>query len=59
LRELRDEDRPMLVSTHDLGSLPEFCDRTVLVKGTVLATARPPRSSPRRTAKSPSAARRP
>ena len=27
----------MLVSTHDLGSVPEFCDRTVLVKGTVLA----------------------
>jgi manganese/iron transport system ATP-binding protein len=27
----------MLVSTHNLGSVPEFCDRTVLVKGTVLA----------------------
>ena len=27
----------MLVSTHDLGSVPEFCDRVVLVKGTVLA----------------------
>ncbi len=26
----------MLVSTHNLGSVPEFCDRTVLVKGTVL-----------------------
>ncbi len=37
LRELRDEGRVMLVSTHDLGSVPEFCDRTVLVKGTVLA----------------------
>lgn len=37
LRELRDEGRLMLVSTHDLGSVPEFCDRTVLVKGTVLA----------------------
>ena len=27
----------MLVSTHNLGSVPEFCDRTVLVKETVLA----------------------
>lgn len=26
----------MLVSTHNLGSVPEFCDQTVLVKGTVL-----------------------
>jgi manganese/iron transport system ATP-binding protein len=37
LRELRDEGRVMLVSTHNLGSVPEFCDRTVLVKGTVLS----------------------
>jgi len=37
LRELREEGRVMLVSTHNLGSVPEFCDRTVLVKGTVLA----------------------
>ena len=37
LRELRDEGRIMLVSTHNLGSVPEFCDRTILVKGTVLA----------------------
>jgi manganese/iron transport system ATP-binding protein len=36
LKELRDEGRVMLVSTHNLGSVPEFCDRTVLVKGTVL-----------------------
>ena len=36
LRELREEGRVMLVSTHNLGSVPEFCDRTVLVKGTVL-----------------------
>lgn len=36
LRELRDEGRVMLVSTHNLGSVPEFCDRTILVKGTVL-----------------------
>lgn len=37
LRELRAEGRVMLVSTHNLGSVPEFCDRAVLVKGTVLA----------------------
>lgn len=37
LGELRDEGRVMLVSTHNLGSVPEFCDQTVLVKGTVLA----------------------
>lgn len=37
LRALRDEGRVILVSTHNLGSVPEFCDRTVLVKQTVLA----------------------
>lgn len=37
LRELRAEGRVMLVSTHNLGSVPEFCDQTILVKGTVLA----------------------
>ncbi len=36
--ELREEGRVMLVSTHNLGSVPEFCDRTILVKGTVLAS---------------------
>ena len=38
LRTLRDEGKVMLVSTHNLGSVPEFCDRTALVKGTVLAS---------------------
>ncbi|TDT77451.1 manganese/iron transport system ATP-binding protein [Litoreibacter halocynthiae] len=37
LREMRDEGRVMLVSTHNLGSVPEFCDRTILIKETVLA----------------------
>ncbi|WP_421091083.1 manganese/iron ABC transporter ATP-binding protein [Pseudochrobactrum sp. MP213Fo] len=37
LRDLRDEGRVMLVSTHNLGSVPEFCDRTVLLNRTVLA----------------------
>ncbi|WP_437353118.1 manganese/iron ABC transporter ATP-binding protein [Neorhizobium petrolearium] len=40
LKALRDEGRVMLVSTHNLGSVPEFCDRTVFVKGTVLAYGR-------------------
>ncbi|MDJ0387483.1 metal ABC transporter ATP-binding protein [Roseomonas sp. E05] len=37
LRELRDEGRIILVSTHDLASVPAFCDQVALVKGTVLA----------------------
>ena len=36
LAELRDEGRVMLVSTHNLGSVPEYCDRTIFIKGTVL-----------------------
>jgi manganese/iron transport system ATP-binding protein len=31
LRALRDEGRVILVSTHNLGSVPDFCDRTVLL----------------------------
>ncbi len=37
MRELRDEGRLMLVSTHNLGSVPEFCDQVVLFNRTVLA----------------------
>jgi manganese/iron transport system ATP-binding protein len=37
LRELRREGRLMLVSTHNLGSVPEYCDQVVLVNRTVLA----------------------
>ncbi len=37
LRELRSEGQIMLVSTHNLGSVPEFCDQVVLVNRTVLA----------------------
>ncbi|MFP1644946.1 manganese/iron ABC transporter ATP-binding protein [Pontitalea aquivivens] len=37
LRALRAEGRVMLVATHNLGSVPEFCDRVVLVRGTVIA----------------------
>ncbi|HEX2851781.1 MAG TPA: manganese/iron ABC transporter ATP-binding protein [Opitutaceae bacterium] len=37
LRELRAEGHIMLVSTHNLGSVPEFCDQVVLINRTVLA----------------------
>ena len=37
LGEMRKEGKIMLVSTHNLGSVPEFCDRTILIKETVLA----------------------
>ncbi len=40
MRDLRDEGRVMLVSTHNLGSVPDYCDRTIFVKGTVLAAGR-------------------
>lgn len=36
LLALKAEGRIILVSTHNLGSVPEFCDRTILIKGTVL-----------------------
>lgn len=37
LRALREEGHIILVSTHNLGSVPEFCDQVVLVNRTVLA----------------------
>ena len=37
LQALRAEGRVMLVSTHNLGSVPRFCDRAVLLNRTVLA----------------------
>ncbi|MGQ0457941.1 MAG: manganese/iron ABC transporter ATP-binding protein [Hyphomicrobium sp.] len=37
LRELRDAGCLMLVSTHNLGSVPDFCDSVVLINRTVLA----------------------
>ncbi len=40
LRSLRDEGRVILVSTHNLGSVPEFCDRAVLINRTVLAAGK-------------------
>lgn len=37
MRELRGEGHLMLVSTHNLGSVPDYCDEVVLVRRTVLA----------------------
>jgi manganese/iron transport system ATP-binding protein len=37
MRELRAEGRLMLVSTHNLGSVPDYCDQVVMLLNTVLA----------------------
>ncbi len=37
LRQLRDEGHIILVSTHNLGSVPDFCDQVCIVKRTVTA----------------------
>ena len=37
LKEMKKEGRLVLVATHNLGSVPRFCDHTLLVKETVLA----------------------
>jgi len=37
MHDLREEGRLMLVSTHNLGSVPEFCGQVILVNRTVLA----------------------
>jgi manganese/iron transport system ATP-binding protein len=37
MRELRQEGRLMLVSTHNLGSVPDYCDQVVMLLNTVLA----------------------
>jgi manganese/iron transport system ATP-binding protein len=42
MRALRDEGRVMLVSTHNLGSVPDFCDQVVLLNRTVLAAGPTP-----------------
>lgn len=38
LASLRAEGRIMLVSTHNLGSVPEFCDRAILLNRSILAS---------------------
>ncbi|MFK7901871.1 MAG: manganese/iron ABC transporter ATP-binding protein [Nitratireductor sp.] len=37
LSSLRDEGKVMLVSTHNLGSVPQYCDQTILINQTILA----------------------
>jgi manganese/iron transport system ATP-binding protein len=37
LRELKAAGRTMLVSTHNLGSVPDFCDEVVLVRNALIA----------------------
>lgn len=38
LRELRDEGKTIVICTHDLASLPAFCDEVALINRTVLAS---------------------
>jgi len=38
LQQQRAEGHIVLVSTHDLGAVPGFCDQVVLINRTVLAT---------------------
>ena len=37
LRQMKLQGKVMLISTHNLGSVPEFCDRAILLNRTVLA----------------------
>ncbi|MBS7815066.1 manganese/iron ABC transporter ATP-binding protein [Wohlfahrtiimonas chitiniclastica] len=37
LRTLREEGHLILVSTHNLGSVPEFCDQTLFINRTIIA----------------------
>lgn len=37
MRQLRDSGHLLLVSTHNLGSVPDFCDQVVLIRQTILA----------------------
>ena len=45
LQEMRAAGNIILVSTHNLGSVPAFCDRAVLINRTVLASGTTRRSS--------------
>lgn len=37
LKELRSEGKLILVSTHNLGTIPDYCDRVVMIHRTVIA----------------------
>ncbi|MDU5804803.1 MAG: ATP-binding cassette domain-containing protein [Haemophilus parainfluenzae] len=40
LRQLRTEGHLILVSTHNLGSVPDFCDQVVMINRTVIAAGK-------------------
>ena len=40
LRQLRAEGHLILVSTHNLGSVPDFCDQVVMINRTVIAAGK-------------------
>lgn len=40
LAQLRSEGHLILVSTHNLGSVPDFCDQVVMINRTVIATGK-------------------
>jgi len=40
LKELASEGKVILISTHNLGSVPEFCDNAILINQTLLASGR-------------------
>ncbi|MCR1836906.1 MULTISPECIES: manganese/iron ABC transporter ATP-binding protein [Rodentibacter] len=40
LRQLRSEGHLILVSTHNLGSVPDFCDQVVMINRTVIAAGK-------------------
>ncbi|MDD7424913.1 MAG: ATP-binding cassette domain-containing protein [[Actinobacillus] rossii] len=40
LTQLRQEGHLILVSTHNLGSIPDYCDQVVMINRTVLATGK-------------------
>ncbi|WP_075997114.1 manganese/iron ABC transporter ATP-binding protein [Salaquimonas pukyongi] len=40
LSSLRAEGKVMLVSTHNLGSVPEYCDRTIFINKSILASGK-------------------
>ena len=56
LRELRAAGHLMLVSTHNLGSVPDFCDQVVLINRRCSPPGRPRRCSRRPIWSAPSAA---
>lgn len=55
LRSLREEGHLVLVSTHNLGSVPEFCDHVILINRTVLDSGPTATTFTQKTWKEPSA----